>query len=80
MTTPTEPKLGDPIVFNYMGSHIKLTPNRATTTGTTKVLLTWRAAEIDENRFGDLTYTRKQNNNAATTAEPKVIFNKAGLY
>ncbi len=80
MTTPTDPKISDPIVFKYGLAHIKLTPNRRTAGDEhVKQPLTWRRKLINEDR--DLTFivTLKQNSSEATIAEPQIVFNKAGL-
>jgi hypothetical protein len=51
----TEPKITDPIVFNYEKSHLKLTAIRQTLTSS-KAALTWREATVNEDPTDIFTY------------------------
>ena len=73
-----EPKLADPIVFNYEKSHLKLTAIRQTLTSS-KAALTWREATVDEDPAHTFTYRLDPSGSRATDAL-FVTLNKPGLY
>jgi len=73
-----EPKLADPIVFNYEKSHLKLTAIRQTLTSS-KAALTWREATVDEDPAHTCTYRLDPSGSRATDAL-FVTLNKPGLY
>ena len=74
----TEPKLADPIVFQYTKSHLKLTAVRQGLTSS-KAALTWREATVDEDPAHTFTYRLDPSGSRATDAF-YVTLNKPGLY
>ena len=74
----TEPKLADPIVFNYQKSHIKLLANRLTL-NTNKQALMRRQSNINE----DITSTFRDptdTTNLRASDQLYVTLNKPGVY
>ena len=74
----TEPKIADPIVFNYEKSHLKLTAIRQTLSSA-KAALTWRERAIDEDPTNIFTYKLDPTGSRASDMFA-VTLNKAGLY
>ena len=74
----TEPKLADPIVFNYQSSQIKLLANRLTL-NTNKQALSWRQSNISEDVTSTLSY-KTDTTNARASDQLYVTLNKPGVY
>ena len=74
----TEPKIADPIVFNYEKSHLKLTAIRQTLSST-KAALTCRERAIYEDPTDIFTYKLDPTGSRASVMFA-VTLNKAGLY
>jgi hypothetical protein len=74
----TDPKIADPIVFNYEKSHLKLTAIRQTLSST-KASLTWRETSINEDPTDIFTYKLDPTGSRASDMFA-VTLNKPGLY
>ena len=74
----TDPKITDPIVFNYQKSHIKLLANRLTL-NTNKQSLTWRQANITEDISSAFSY-KTDTTNLRASDQLYVTLNKPGVY
>ena len=74
----TEPKIIDPVVFNYDRDHIKLTTN-AIITSAVKQPLTYREAVVNENRNGTFSYNLDLTN-GRDSDKLFIKLNRAGVY
>ena len=74
----TEPKIADPIVFNYDNLRIMLLANRQNLT-TTKMALAWREANINEDPTSTFGY-KLDTSNLRASDQLYVTLNTPGVY